>query len=103
TQKITSLSIAEAEYRALGDGVKEALFAKSVASFIAPSLLQKPTMVYVDNDGAINLATNSFSSARTKHIDVRFHFVRELVSSATIEVEYVSTTEQRADILQRCS
>lgn len=101
TQKTTSLSTAEAEYLALGDGVKEALFAKSVASFIVPSLLQKTIMVYVDNEGAIKLATNPFSSARTKHIDVRFHFVRELVSSGTIEVEYVPTTEQRADILTK--
>ena len=101
TQKTTSISTAEAEYRALGDGVKEALFAKSVASFMVPSLLQKIIMVYVDNEGAINLATNPFSSARTKHIDVRFHFIRELVSSGTIAVEYVPTTEQRADILTK--
>ena len=88
TQKTTSLSTAEAEYQALGDGVKEALFAKSVASFMVPSLLQKIFMVDVDNEGAINLATNPFSSARTKHIDVRFHFIRELVSSGTVAVEY---------------
>ena len=55
----------------------------------------------VDNEGAINLASNPLSSARTRHIDVRFHFVRELVSSGTIVVEYVPTSEQRADILTK--
>ena len=68
---------------------------------MVPSLLQKIIMVYVDNEGAINLATNPFSSARTKHIDVRFHFIRELVSSGAIAVEYVPTTEQRGDILTK--
>lgn len=101
TQRIVTLSTTEAEYVALGDGVKEALFAKAVVSFIVPSLSKEPIKVFVDNDGAINLASNPLSSARTKHIDVRFHFVRELVSSGTISVEYVPTKEQRADILTK--
>ena len=71
TQRIVTLSTIEAEYVALGDGVKEVLFAKSVASFLVLSLSQKTIKVFVDNDGAINLASNPRSSARTKHIDVR--------------------------------
>jgi len=101
TQKIVTLSTTEAEYVALGDGVKEALFAKAVASFLVPGLTEKIILAIVDNEGAINLASNPLSSARTKHIDVRFHFVRELVSSGTIVVEYVPTSEQRADILTK--
>ena len=66
-----------------------------------PSLSQKTIKVFVDNDGAIKLASNPLSSARTKHIDVRFHFVRELVSSGIIAVEYVPTNEQRTDILTK--
>ena len=101
TQRIVTLSTTEAEYVALRDGVKEVLFAKSVASFLVPSLSQETIKVFVDNDGAIKLASNPLSSARTKHIDVRFHFVRELVSSGIIAVEYVPTNEQRADILTK--
>ena len=101
TQRIVTLSTTEAEYVALGDGVKEVIFAKSVASFLVPSLSQKTIKVFVDNNGAIKLASNPLSSARTKHIDVRFHFVRELVSSGIIAVEYVPTNEQRADILTK--
>ncbi|CAM9233072.1 unnamed protein product [Pylaiella littoralis] len=100
TQKIVTLSTTEAEYVALGDGVKEALFAKAVASFLVPALSQNIIKVLVDNEGAINLASNPLSSARTKHIDVRFHFVRELVSSGKITAEYVPTVE-RADILTK--
>ena len=54
-----------------------------------------------DNDGAIASTTNPLSSARTKHIDVRFHFLRELVRSKTVSVEYVPTKKRRADILPK--
>ena len=101
TQKIVTLSTTEAEYVALGDGVKEALFAKALASFLVPGLTETGILAIVDNEGAINLASNPRSSARTKHIDVRFHFVREWASSGTIVVEYVLTSEQRVDILTK--
>ena len=101
TQKIVTLSTTEAEYVALGDGVKEGLFVKAVSSFIVPSLSEKSIKVLVDNEGAINLAANPLSSARTKHIDVRFHFIRELVRTGTIAVEHIPTKEQRADILTK--
>ena len=101
TQKIVPLSTTETEYVALGDGVKEALFVKGVLSFIIPSISENCIKVFVDNDGAISLAKNSLSSARAKHIDVRFYFVRELTRSKTISAEYVPTKEQRADILTK--
>ena len=101
TQKIVTLSTTKAEYAALGDGVKEGLFVKAVLSFILPSLSVKSIKVLVDNEGAIKLAANPLSSARTKHIDVRFHFIRELVRTGTIAVEHIPTKEQRADILTK--
>ena len=57
--------------------------------------------LFVDNEGAIALTNNPLSSARTKHIDVRFHFIREVVRSKTISVKYVPTKEQHADILTK--
>ena len=77
TQKIVTLSTTEVEYVALGDGVKEALFVKGVLSFIIPSISENCIKVFVDNNRVISPANNSLSSARTKHIDVRFHFIRE--------------------------
>ena len=47
----------------------------------------------VDNEGAIKLAENPLRSARTKHIDVRFHFIRELFRTGTIAVEHIPTKE----------
>ena len=79
TQRCVTLSTAEAEYVALGEGVKEALFTGAVLSFICPALLSGSCVrVSEDNQGAIALAQNPLSSARSKHIDVRFHFVREM-------------------------
>ena len=55
----------------------------------------------VDKEGAIKLAANPRSSACTKHIDIRFHFIRELVRTGTIAVEHIPTKEQRADVLTK--
>ena len=89
TQNIVTLSTTEAEYVALGGGVKEALFVDGVLSFIIPSISENCIKVFVDNDGAISLANNPLSSARAKHIYVCSHFVREITRSKTILVEYV--------------
>ena len=57
--------------------------------------------MFSDNGRAITLATNPLTSARTKHIDVRFHFIGELVRSKTISVEYVPTKKQHAHIIAK--
>ena len=57
--------------------------------------------MFVDKAGAISLATNPLSSARTKLIDVRFHFVIEPVKSKAISIEYVPTADQYADHLTK--
>ena len=50
----------------------------------------KPTVVYEDNQSAISMAQNAQFHGRTKHIDIRHHFVREKVKDGTIEVKYVA-------------
>ena len=74
-----TLSTAEAECVALGEGVMKALFAGAVVSFIYPELSESCVRVFEDNQGAIALGENPLSSARSNHIDVRFHFVRKLL------------------------
>ncbi|CAB1110388.1 unnamed protein product [Ectocarpus sp. CCAP 1310/34] len=58
-------------------------------------------VVREDNEGALALVQNPFSSARSKHIDVRFHFIRELFKAGKITADYVSTEEQHADMLTK--
>lgn len=83
----------EAEFAALGDGVKEALFVRSVIYYFVPSLSEKCSEVFVGNKRTIAVGNNPLSLARAKRIDVRFHFIRKLVRSKTISVEYVQTKQ----------
>ena len=92
------MSTAEAEYVALGERVKETLFTGAVLAFICLELSGSCVRVLEDNQGAIALAENPLSSAPSKHIDVRFHFVRELLRAKKIDIQFVSSEEQHADV-----
>ncbi|CAB1111664.1 unnamed protein product [Ectocarpus sp. CCAP 1310/34] len=82
-------------------GVKGALFVRGVLSFIAPETSGAKIKVLEDNKGTLALIEPPSSSARSKHIDVRFHFIRELFKSGKITTEYVPTGEQHADMLTK--
>lgn len=59
------------------------------------------TTLLVDNQGAIALATNPAFHARTKHIGVRHHFIRDQVEDHTISLQYIPTDDQVADVLTK--
>ena len=66
------------------------------------NLLQKdPTTIFEDNQGAMALSKNPKNHSRTKHIDVKYHYVRESVDNGTIAVEYRPTAEMVADTLTK--
>jgi competence CoiA-like predicted nuclease len=58
-------------------------------------------MLKCDNRSTIVMCKNSVHHERSKHIDIKLHFIRELVANNSVELEYVSTTEQKADILTK--
>lgn len=60
-----------------------------------------PVILHVDNKSAIELMKNPVLHGRSKHIDVRFHFIRECIESGKLIVKHVVTLEQRADILTK--
>ena len=101
TQRVVSLPTSEAEYIAAGEGIKEALFVRAVLSFTAPETLGASIKVLEDNHGAKALIENPLISARSKQIEVRFHFIRDLFRAGKISVEYVKSAEQHADILTK--
>ena len=101
-QTLVALSTAEAEYIALSASICEG---KHLYQFLdelgmAPSL---PIKVKEDNQAAIKISTTVWSSARTKHINLRYHHVRENVKSGQFSIEYVSTSQQLADSLTKPS
>ena len=101
TQHVVSLSTSEAEYITAGDGVKEAMFVRTLLSFIVPATSGARITVLEDNQGAKALIENPLSSAKSKHVDVRFHFIRDLFGTRKIGVEYEASAEQHANVLTK--
>lgn len=60
-----------------------------------------PVVLYIDNKSAIDLAKNSVFHGRSKHIDVRYHFIRECVERKEIIIKHISSDLQKADALTK--
>ena len=102
TRRQTSVaaSSTEAEYMALFEAVREALWLKALASSIKIEILD-PIIIYEDNNGCISIANNPTSHKRSKHIDIKYHFSREQVEKNVIRLEHLPTQEQLADALTK--
>ena len=99
-QELVTLSTAEAEYVALTFAGKEAIWLSNVLSE-ALKLKLTPTTLRCDNTSAINIAKDDVYHARTKHIDIYYHWIREQVAKRSIHVEFVSTHDNIADIMTK--
>ena len=99
-QELVTLSTAEAEYVAATHAAKEAIWLRRLIGELFPSMLTQTTL-YCDNQAAIKLATADNYHARTKHIDIRYHFVRQVVASGGISIVYCPTDDMTADILTK--
>ena len=60
-----------------------------------------PTIIYCDSTSAIKLSKNPVMHGRSKHIDVRFHFLRELTKAGSVELVHCGTKEQLADVMTK--
>ena len=78
-QQIVALSTSEAEYVALSMATQEAVWLRQFLSDLAVSEIGVSTVVMEDNQGTIAIARNPVRHARTKHIDIKYHYVREAV------------------------
>lgn len=101
-QRSVTTSTTEAEYVALSYAAKEAVYVRRFLSQIGyENSESKALTLYGDNKGAIALAKNPEFHARTKHIDVAIHYVRELVDDRIVSIEYIPTGRQLADCLTK--
>lgn len=98
-QSVVSLSSAESEYIALSFCVTENLFLAQMLSEILNNDVY-PIRIFEDNQSCIKMAS-TLESKRTKHIDVRHHFLRDCIAEKQIELLYVQTDKQQADILTK--
>jgi hypothetical protein len=99
-QKTIALSTCEAEYIAGAAGACQAVWLKRLLDDIVGISIQQP-ILKMDNQSAISLSKNPVLHDRSKHIDTKYHFIRQCVEDGRICLEYVSTQEQVADILTK--
>jgi hypothetical protein len=99
-QSLVTLSTAEAEYVAASYAAREALWLRRfIGEVYRP--LQEPTPLMCDNQSAITLAQSGNFHARTKHIDIRYHFIRFVVEDGHIRLVYCPTEDMAADTLTK--
>ncbi len=98
-QATVAQSTTEAEYMALAAGTNEATYLRALFSEFGIDV--GTVKIYGDNQGSIALSKNSVYFKRSKHIDIRYHIIREKLDAGEIKLEYVGTAEQRADVLTK--
>ena len=99
-QRSVTLSSSEAEFVALSEAAKEVKFVVMIMMTMNIPV-KMPVIVRVDNVGAIFMAENVTTGERTKHVDTRYHFVREFVHEGFIKIIFVRTKENVADIFTK--
>lgn len=99
-QPMVALSSCEAEYIAAAYAACQALWFDSLLAEMKVEV-QRPLQLLVDNKSAINLTKNPVSHGRSKHIETRFHFIRDQVNKGNIEVVFCRIEEQAADVLTK--
>jgi hypothetical protein len=99
-QYIIALSSTEAEYIAQTHAAKEALWLRSFLKEIC-GLQDAPLTINCNNQGAIALSKDNKFHARTKHIDIQYHFIREAIEDKKIQVIYIPTDNNVSDIFTK--
>jgi hypothetical protein len=100
SQKGVTLSSTEAEYVAMSEAVKEIKFIYYLLRDISIEV-ELPIIVKTDNVGAMLMAQNSSSGVRTRHVDTRYHFVRENLDDRIIKIDFIESVENQSDIFTK--
>lgn len=98
-QQCISLSTTEAEYVALTEAVKESLWLKQLLSELG--IHDTVPIIKCDNQAAISLSKYNTNHKRSKHIEIRYHFIRNLSERREIQVEYIKSNQNTADIFTK--
>ena len=99
-QRVVALSSCEAEYIASAAAACQAVWLERLLGDIIGEKPRKPQLK-MDNMSAIALSKNPVLHDRSKHIDTKYHFIRECVDGGRIGLDYTSTLEQLADVLTK--
>ena len=99
-QSVVALSTTEAEYIALCSATQEAIWLRRLLASVEQQQ-DNPTTIHEDNQGAISMSKNPRNSSRTKHIDIKFHFVREAAQKNEVRIHHCTTQNMVADTLTK--
>lgn len=99
-QKCVALSSCESEFMAATAAACQGIWLYKLLRQIT-NIEAGPVVLYIDNKSAIDLAKNPVFHGRSKHIDIRYHFIRECVERGEIILRHVNTNKQRADVLTK--
>ena len=99
-QSVVAVSSMEAEYIACFYAVQEVVWIRQLLADVG-LVRSKPTSVFIDNSSARMLAQNPVHHQRSKHIDIKFHWLRDKVADGAVDTVQVSTVDQRADFLTK--
>jgi histone deacetylase 1/2 len=94
-QANVSCSSTEAEYKALANDMAELIWVEKLLGELSVSLQEHPCL-WCDNLGAMYLSANPVFHARTKHIEIDYHFTRERVADKLLDIKFISTKYQLA-------
>lgn len=98
-QSVVALSTAESEYIALSTAAQEFIWFKKLMADI--KFCKNDVNLFVDNQSAISICHDSINNSRTKHIDIKFHFVRDLVKNGDLKLSYCPSNQQLADMFTK--
>jgi hypothetical protein len=99
-QQTVALSSMESEYMSLASAAQQAIHLRLKLSEMGYPQ-QTKTVIFEDNQPAIHVATNPVTSVKSKHIDIKYHFIREKVEAGVVAVEYVASEDNPADCLTK--
>ena len=99
-QNSVALSSAEAEYISVNEATREAVWLRRILIDLQQKV-EDPTPIFCDNQSAISMSKNPVFHGRSKHIELRHNYIRDMVQRKEINLEYIKTTEQPADVLTK--
>ena len=99
-QSVVALSTAEAEYISLCNAATEAIWLRQLFRDLGFTQ-NKSTIIYEDNQSSIAIANDGKFQSRTKHIDIKFHFVKDVVARNLLDIVYCKSKHMKADVLTK--